>query len=606
MSKQLSLDETIPPRTKLQLLRVARKLLGPIFRKYWQRIFIGVLALLSVDFCQLYIPRIIKAAIDGLRTKDILVGQLRNDAALILALAFGVAASRFLWRYLILGFSRLLEQDLRDSMFQHLLSLDRAFFQRRTTGELMALSTNDLTAVQMACGMGLIASIDAIIMSLAAIMCMAYINPHLTLLAIAPFPFLALLTRFLAGKLHKRFRNVQEQFSRLTEAARSTISNIRLFKVYSREEDQIGKFARLGRQYIKYSIKVAMVEGALFPAAGFIANISLLIIIFFGGRMAIHETISLGDFVAFISYLFMLTWPMMAIGWVANLFQRGLTSLNRIHEILEENPLLPPPTDGVQISTPRLIELRNLSFTYPGQKRPVLHDLSLTIGPGLFGIVGQTGSGKSTLCQLLARLYPMPAGVMFINGTDINLIALNSYRRNLAYVPQTAALFSDTLAANIAFGRPEASQAEIEEAARAAAIHEEILTFPKQYETKIGERGVKLSGGQRQRIAMARAFLIKAPVLLIDDALAAVDAAAERHIMKSILAYAEINPVIMTTHRLAPLTEARQIAVLEGGRLSALGRHQELISTSRLYNEIYNNQREHNHESAGGENGTEA
>ena len=379
MSKQLSLDETIPAHQTLQLLRANRRLIWPIFRKYWQRISIGILALLTVDLCQLYIPRIIKSAIDGLRSKEIMVGQLRNDALLILALAFGVAAFRFLWRYLILGFSRLLEQNLRDTLFKHLLSLDRAFFQRRTTGELMALATNDLTAVQMACGMGLIASIDAIIMSLAAIMCMVYINPRLTLLAIAPFPVLALLTRFLAGKLHKRFKNVQEQFSRLTEAARSAISNIRLLKVYNQEKDQIGRFAGLGRQYIKFSIKVAMVTGALFPAAGFIANISLLIIIFFGGRMAIQGTISLGDFVAFISYLFMLTWPMMAIGWVANLFQRGLTSLNRIQKILEEKPLLQPPAADLPTSAPRLIELRNLSFTYPGQERPVLHAINLAI-----------------------------------------------------------------------------------------------------------------------------------------------------------------------------------------------------------------------------------
>ncbi|NOX24787.1 MAG: ABC transporter ATP-binding protein [Deltaproteobacteria bacterium] len=562
----------------------------PIFHQYRWRIFSGILALLVVDFCQLFIPRLIRSAIDGLSSGGITDQQLRGTAAAILGLAAAVAVFRFLWRYMILGFSRLVEQDLRDSLFRRLLELDRAFFQRRTTGELMALATNDLSAVQMASGMGLIASIDAIVMTIAAILCMAYINPQLTLVAMAPLPLLALLTRFLAGRLHKRFKNVQEQFSRLTEAARSAITNIRLLKVYTQEDQQTEQFAKLGRQYISFSVNVAKIQGILFPASGFIANISLLIIVFFGGRLVITNTISIGDFVAFISYLFMLTWPMMAIGWVANIIERGSTSLHRIQEILEEKPLLTVAADAEPITCPRQIKLDDLSFTYPGQTRPVLQNITLTIEPGLWGIVGRIGSGKSTLCQLLARLYCIPANMIFVDDRDICRISLSSYRKNLAYVPQTAALFSDTLAANIAFGRPMAARAEIIAAAKAAAIHGEIMNFPRQYDTKIGEKGIKLSGGQRQRLALARAFLVKSPILLIDDGLAAVDAEAERHIMREIKAWAQHHIVIMVTHRLTPLVSARQIAVLENGRLSALGCHQELIEKSEIYKEIYNKQ----------------
>ncbi len=562
----------------------------PIFRKYWRRILCGVLALLTVDACQLFIPRIIKLAIDGLSHGSITDDQLRNQAAAILGLAVAVASFRFFWRYMILGFSRLLEQDMRDVLFHKLLGLDRAFFQRRTTGELMALATNDLTAVQMACGMGLIASIDAIVMTVAAISCMVYINPKLTLWAMAPLPLLAILTRCLAGRLHKRFKNVQEQFSLLTEAARSAITNIRLLKVYTQEEPQSRQFDKLGRQYISFSVDVAKVQGLLFPASGFIANISLLIIIFFGGRLVITNTISIGDFVAFISYLFMLTWPMMAIGWVANILQRGMTSQHRIQEILDESPLL-TSSSGVKLTeAPRQIKLQNLTFTYPDQQQSVLQDITLSIGPGLFGIVGQTGSGKSTLCQLLARLYPVPPDMVLINGQDIGEISLSSYRKNLAYVPQTASLFSDTIAANIAFGRTEANQKEIIEAAKAADIHTEIMSFPKQYATKIGEKGIKLSGGQRQRLALARAFILNAPILLIDDSLAAVDAETELHIMQKIKDYAQNHIVILTTHRLAPLITAKQIAVLAKGRLSALGTHLQLIKQNKIYNEIYNNQ----------------
>ncbi|MFW8600164.1 ABC transporter ATP-binding protein [Desulfobacterota bacterium M19] len=577
-------------KLKLKSLPSAWRFIGPIFKRCRWRITAGIMALLAVDLCQLVIPRIIKWAVDGLRNHTVDGGQLRNYAALIMLLALTVAVLRFLWRYFILGFSRLLEQDIRDALFHHLLSLDSAFFQRRSPGQLIALATNDLTAVQMACGMGLIAAIDALLMSFAAISCMAYIDPRLTLLAILPFPVLAVTTRFLASRLHRHFKRVQEQFSLLTEEARGAINNIRLLKIYTRETAQCAQFDITGRSYIKHSLKVAKIQGVLFPASGFIANISLLIIVFFGGQMVISGTISIGGFVAFISYLFMLTWPMMALGWVSNLFQRGLTSLARIQEVMDERPLLLPVTGGRKIGRPDIISLRHLTFTYPGQERPMLRDINLDIRPGLLGVVGRTGSGKSTLCALLARLYPVERGQFCINKLDVNDIDLNSCRRLLSFVPQSAVLFSTTIAGNIAFGAPETGREEIMSAARAAAIHDEIMAFPHGYETEIGEKGVKLSGGQQQRIALARALLLRAPILLIDDALAAVDAEAEDRIMAHILTYAEGNMVIMVTNRLSPLRRARQIVVLDNGRLTALGSHRELIAGSDIYREIYAHQ----------------
>ncbi|MDD5758420.1 MAG: ABC transporter ATP-binding protein [Desulfobulbaceae bacterium] len=571
----------------------ALALILPLFRRYWLRVFFGIVALLGVDLCQLLIPRVIKLSIDGLKSGAILPHGLFRYGLMIVGLALGVALFRYFWRNLILGFSRLLERDIREQLFSHLLMLDRTFFQKRTIGELMALSSNDLASVQLAAGMGLIAAIDAIIMTVAVLMFMIYINPTLTLIALSPLPLLALLTKILSGRLHKRFSLVQETFSNITEMARSTINAMRLVKIYSREEEQTANFDRLGRQYIKHAMRVAIIQGLLFPVSGLVANGSLLLIVIVGGKMAIDNLITIGDFIAFISYLFMLVWPMMAIGWVANLFQRGLTSLSRIQAVLSEQSLL--HDDGCSATLPasiNSIELRALNFSYSGQQGQGLHDISLTLTPGLFGLVGPTGSGKSTLCHLLARLYPVTEGSILINGVDLNRIAIKDYRQAVAYAPQEAFLFADTIAANIGFGRPDATLKEIEAQAEAVGIHDEIMHFKGGYTSKIGEKGVMLSGGQRQRISLARAMLTRAPILIVDDGLSAVDAGTEQQIMRAILEYSQTNIVIMTSHRLAPLAQAAQLAVLEDGRLTALGQHHELLAKNDYYRAIYQKQTE--------------
>lgn len=570
--------------------------LGPYFRKYIFRLAVGLLALVGVDFLQLIVPRVLKSAIDGLDSGHFSHNQLVTHALTITMLAIGVAFFRFLWRYLILGFSRLLEEDIRNKLVKKLLSLDRAYFQTRTTGELMALATNDLASVQLACGMGLVSFVDALFMTLAVIGFMLYISPLLTVITLAPLPILAVLTRILSGKLHNRFKHVQEQFSRLTELARSTITSMRLIKVYTQEAKQTERFHDLGRTYVDHSLKVAKVQGILFPTSSLIANISLLLIILVGTKMVINHTITVGDFVAFISYLLMMTWPMMAIGWVANLFQRGLTSLGRIQKVLNDQPLLKNAADAALTPPINSISVALKNFTYPGQKTPVLTDVSLQFDKGLYGIVGKTGSGKTTLCHLLARLYPVEDNSFFINGIDLNRLDINSYRKNIAYVPQEPLLFSDTIAFNIAFGVPAATEKQIEEAARQAGIHEEISAFAKKYQTRIGEKGVKLSGGQRQRISLARAFLTKAPVLLIDDGLSAVDSGTELHILKRLNSFAAQATVIIVSHRLSPLTDAKSIAVFDNGIIAAVGSHQYLMEHNSYYRTIYANQSESGNE----------
>jgi ATP-binding cassette subfamily B protein len=368
-------------------------------------------------------------------------------------------------------------------------------------------------------------------MGFAAFGFMFYINPLLTVIALAPMPLLAFLTRTLSSRLHGRFKKVQEQFSVLTEFVRSTLSSISLVKAYNQEELQKLRFAQMGETFVRDNLKLAMINGVLFPVSGFIANFSMLLVLVFGGRFTINGTITAGDFVAFISYLFIMTWPMMAMGWVADLFQRGVTSLSRIEALLKEQPSLaergnmprraaPGPDCGGEHSLSGEIHVRNLSFLYPGQTAPSLNGIDLDVPRGiLLGIVGRTGAGKTTLCNLLARLFPVPDGSLFFDDRDVNCISIKSVRSAIAYVPQDVVLFSDTIAFNIAFGRPEASADDIERVARAAAIHDDIVAMPQGYETRIGERGIKISGGQRQRIAIARALLLDRPIILIDDGL---------------------------------------------------------------------------------------
>jgi ATP-binding cassette subfamily B multidrug efflux pump len=572
----------------------AVRVILPYFKRYVPRLVLGFTALIAVDFLQLLIPMVIRSAVDALQRGVATPSGLLKYGGYIIALAAVIAFCRFLWRIMLLGFSRLLETQLRNRMFSHLLTLDKAFFQRETAGEIMALATNDLSSVQLATGMGLVACVDAVFMGVASVAFMAYLNPKLAMIAIAPMPFLALLTRLLSARLHQRFKKVQEQFANLTEFCRATFSSIRLVKAYNQELSQAERFNELGETYVRDNLRLAAVYGTLFPVSAFVGNISMLAVLFFGGHMTIRGIITAGDFVAFITYLYMMTWPMMALGWVADLFQRGLTSLGRIEALLLEKPSLgdfQAPTDGPARSFNGDIRIRDLSFSYAGQAQPALKHVSLHIEPGAFlGVIGRTGAGKTTLCQLLTRFYPVRDSTIFIDDVDVNLIPLAAIREAIAYVPQDVTLFSDTIKFNITLGKPGATDEEVEAAAKAAAIHDEIMAMKDGYETRIGERGVKLSGGQRQRVAIARALILDRPIIVIDDGLSAVDMETEHAIVRSIASYLKDRTCIVVSHRIAPLADAQRIVVMDRGRILDLGTHEELVERCEFYATIYEQQ----------------
>lgn len=568
---------------------IVSSLLWPIFHKHRRRLFVGVLALLGVDFLQLCIPRILKDGVDSLAT-----GTAQQDHLLFLALlicTIGILATilRFCWRQLIIGFSRYLERDIRKKIFNHVMLMDGSFFSKYSTGSIMAHTSNDLAAVQMACGMGLVAALDALVMSTAAIGFMFSINVKLTLLALAPMPFLAITTRILSGRLHKRFDLVQEQFSTMTEFVRSSISAIRLLKAYTLEKSQTERFAGIGQEYVQSSIRVAIIQGLLFPVATLVGSIGMLLVLYYGGQLVMKEIISMGDFVAFVTYLYMLIWPIMAVGWVANLSQRGLTSLRRIATLLGVKSQIPR---GLAQCDPDLqtFECQNLNFTYPGSKRPVLTGINLHIRPGILGLCGPTGCGKTSLCQILARMFPVADNTLLAGSKDVNQLDPESIQQNISYVGQEPLLFSSTIAENIAFGVPDATMEEIVAAAKAAAIHDEIMHLTDGYDSAIGEKGVNLSGGQRQRIAFARALACDRPIMIIDDALAAVDTVTEQKILENVLPLLRNKTVIWVSQRIKQLSKVDRLLVLEDGKISSLGSYQELCQTDTFLREIHHRQ----------------
>lgn len=568
-------------------------LIRPIFRSHWLRLAWGFLALVTVDLLQLIIPRFVKTAVDALSAGTATSRLLIELSLSVCLVALVVAVLRFVWRYLIIGFSRILEKKLRDRLFDHVLRMDQPFFERWTIGDLMAHASNDLATIQMACGMGLVAAVDALVMSSAALGFMLAIDVKLTLIALLPMPVLIVCTRILSGRLHHRFNLVQEQFSLLTEFARATLVSVRLIKAYTLERFQEGRFHTLGEAYVRSNLKVAAIQGLLFPIATLVGNVGMLLLLYYGGALVIEGTITIGSFVAFVSYLYMLIWPMMAVGWVANLAQRGLTSLRRVHRLLSEQPVVGTgPTDPLPPAASTTYTCRHLGFTYPSAVRPALTDLSLEIGPGLVGMAGRTGSGKSTLCKLLLRMYPVADGMLFFRGVDVNRLSQADVRRCIAYVGQEPVVFADTVAANIAFGRPDATMAEIEAAARAAAIDADIRGFGDGYDSIIGERGVKLSGGQRQRLALARALLCDRPLLIVDDALSAIDVETEQQVLRGILSTLKGKSVLLVSHRVNVLRHADRIVLIDEGQIVAQGQHEELLANP-FYRAMAEKQRNH-------------
>jgi ATP-binding cassette subfamily B protein len=593
--EQNRINSNDPDPAPVSLTELVRGLLVDQFVNHRYRLIIGFIALISVDFLQLSIPLLVKRAIDSLATQEATMTGLFTLAGAILAIAISVVALRFVWRMLIIGFSRYLERHLRNRIFSHILRMDQYFFSRRSTGDIMAHGSNDLAAVQMACGMGMVAAVDALVLSLAAIGFMIYIHPTLTLFALLPLPFLALTTRFLSAKLHRRFNQVQEEFAHLTEFARSAVVSVRLIKAYTHEKSQAEDFDQLGRGYVNANIRVALIQGLLFPTSTLIGNIGLLIVLVYGGRLVIDEQITIGDFAAFTTYLQMLIWPMMAVGWVANLTQRGVTALRRIHDLVTSEPILVDSSTSPSALPERSgFKANNLSFSYPESARTQLTGINFEVDSGIIGIAGRTGSGKTTLCKLLVRLYPLDRHTLFYGGCDVNEIPFELLRTQIAYVGQEPILFSDTIKANIGFGTDEVSMEHIEEAARDAGIHHEIVNFSSGYETIIGERGITLSGGQRQRIALARALLCDRPVLVIDDGLSAVDTATEDVIVTALRRRFQGKTVFIVSNRLKLLSMTDRILILEEGKLVDDDDHQTLLEKNAFYQAMHLKQMQEN------------
>ena len=587
-------------------------LLRPDFVKYRFRLLLGFLALLGVDFLQLTIPLYMKQAVDILQDDTATSQALFHLGGLLLLTAGLILALRFIWRVLIIGFSRRVETNLRARLFSHVLAMDRAFFDQHSPGDIMAHGSNDLAAVQMACGMGIVAATDALIISGAALLLMFSISPVLTFMVLLPMPLLGISAWFLSGRLHTRFDQVQHSFGLITEFARNSMVSIRLIKSYTREQQQQKRFAELGEQYVAANLRVAVVQGLLFPVAILVGNLGMLIILYYGGKLVINGAVTLGEFVAFIQYLYMLIWPMMAVGWVTNIAQRGFTSLARIYRLLAArsqlensihtvgtNPCVrPAPATlcrkqegdegrhrdfSAQFHTTPVISLRNVQFSYTQANTSSLTGLTLDLKPGILGIAGRTGSGKSTLCRLLTRQYPIQDGMLFFADQDVNTIAPALIRKQISYVTQNPVLFSGTLAENISLAAPDASQQEIERVAEQATFHTEILAMENGYQTRVGERGVRLSGGQKQRLAIARALLADRPVLIIDDALSALDVETEYQVFAGLRAPAADKIVLIVSHRLKLLAETDQVLLLDQGQVVALDIHENLLQHHDFY-----------------------
>ncbi|HIE47459.1 TPA: ABC transporter ATP-binding protein, partial [Candidatus Bipolaricaulota bacterium] len=541
---------------------------------------------LLVDMAQLVTPLIIRAAVD-----DLVLGvgeHLPRYAMYLVGIAGTVLVFRFLWRYFLFGAGRKIERDLRNRLFGHLLTLSPSFYARHSTGDLMAHATNDLEAVRRACGMGVLLAADTLIMVSFALAAMIGISPRLTLLAFIPLPFLTLVVLGFGRLIHRRFEQVQASFARLTERVREALSGIRVIRAFAREGGMGRAFAEDNLEYIRLNMALVRVWGVFRPLIGLLAGLGTGIVLWFGGRAVLTASISLGDFVAFTSYLGMLIWPMMALGWIVNLLQRGAASMGRIQVLFSAQPDIKSPPRPKPFPRSHRIELRKLSFAYPGEERPVLREISVTVEEGMtLGIVGLTGSGKSTLVRLIPRLYDPPPGTLLLGGVDIRELNLTELRGAIGMVPQDVFLFSATLRENIAFGRPEATDEEVWQAARLAGLAEEIASFPDGLDTLVGERGIALSGGQRQRVGIARALILDPPILILDDVLSSVDARVEEEILGNLKGVLARRTAIVVAHRISAVRDADWIIVLQDGEILEQGDHRRLVAQGGLYARLH-------------------
>ena len=568
--------------------------LYPYLKKYRRGLLVGSLCVLLLNGIAVQSPQVILKALDYLKGGGRSARQLVFYALLLVAIALGRGIFQFLTRWIVIGISRDIEFDLRNDMFRHLEELSYPYYQRTRTGDIMARATNDLNAVRMLLGPAIMYSANTFVFTAGALIYMMKISPKLTFYTFLPLPVASIVIQYFGRQIHERFEKIQEMFSDISARTQENFSGARVIRAYAQEAAEIKQFEVANTEYINRSLPLARLMGLLWPTLELTLGLAVVLVLWMGGREVLLNRITVGQFAAFLTYMIQLTWPVIALGWVINIFQRGTASLKRINEILREKPEITDDA-ALLVGTPPAgdlrgeIEFRGLNFSYNGT--PVLHDVNLRIDEGTsLAIVGPTGSGKTTLVNLIPRVYDAPPGTVFIDGRPIREFPIELLRRNIGFVPQETFLFSDTIRENIAFGREDVTDAEIRAAAEAANIAADIEGFPDQYNTVVGERGLTLSGGQKQRTAIARAVIRNPRILILDDALSSVDTQTEDKILNHLREIMRGRTTIFISHRVSTVRNADRIAVLHGGRIVELGTHDELIARDGYYTDLYNKQ----------------
>ena len=570
------------------------KFVSRYVKRHGLQYILGIVALFAVDLMNVYIPRYTGEITDGLEAQTLDMNGVLRLILRILILGAIVALGRFFWRYFIFGSSRSIEKEMRNDLFAHLEKLSMRYYNEHKTGDLMAHFTNDLQSIRMFLGPTVITAFDATVMLVLVLgQMILYVDMKLTLVAVLPLILIIFGDYFYGKLMHRRFIRKQKAFSDLTDQVQEAVSGIRVIKAFVQEHKELAAFAVTNKVNQEKNLSVVRLQALFVPILDLIVGVSSLLTLLYGGYLAINGTISLGQFVAFNSYISMLVWPMIAAGDCITYVSQGLASLKRIMVISEEQPDI---VDGPEMKPIDHLDgditFDHLTFSYPGEKKePALEDICLHVEKGsTLAVLGRTGSGKTTLANLLMRLYDVKPGMIRIDGHALKQIPLHVLREGIAYVPQDNFLFSDTLENNIAFGVAEKDPESVRQAARDACIHDNIMDFPDNYQTMVGERGVTLSGGQKQRSSIARALLKDSPILILDDALSAVDTDTEEQILRNLKANRRGKTTQTVAHRIYTIQNADHILVLDEGKIAEYGTHGELMKQNGLYRSIYEKQ----------------